>query len=733
MSVSSNSSLAISELCNGIDLVGWYGAGQRRQTLLEQRRVLRESCDTQHLRREDLAWARRAYVEGFLFGYDSAWFNREANAFDIDRYLDDGEANFGGYDLLILWQPYPRMGICNRSQLDFYRDWPGGDGGLAGMIERCHERGVRCLLNHVQWDQRRAHGWEQDAADFAALVQETGADGVYVDTMAKAPAELRVALDRIRPGLLIETEYNAPLSALATQSMSWAQNHKAVPLQPFVQSWVDRGYMIRMVDRSSDDRRELIGRALFWGHGVCVWENVFGWWNPFTARDRALLQRVVSLLRAYHDHFQDQDWRPLDMPLADHVHGNRFAKGDQTVITVLNTEDRPERFDITHLAEPGFAVYDVWAGRRLADLEQVEIDGLGCGCIVIQPLDYPPPTFAIKRTVLPKSIESQGGVQKLRLWPDKRVSGAWNATTQQEKGILEQYYPPEEASTWIRDTGFRSRVNADAMTPRPVRRTTQRSARTSDDGMIKIPNQRLVFMADHLSKKLEGGCYGNPAMALDHPVEHHWLGDFWIDRTEVTMSMFAEFLHQTSYRPAVTDRFLDNWVKPDPMTPASWSPPAGQSEHPVTWVDLDDARAFALWANKRLPTEPEWVAAAQGRENHVWPWGDRFEPGCCNHGTGDTTPVEAYPQGASPYGVLDMAGNVWEWTESQRDDGHTQFAILKGGSHLIYDAPDHPEAWGKMWYTAEGAQPNTAHQKMLLISPSLDRCGTIGFRCVQDA
>ena len=71
-----------------------------------------------------------------------------------------------------------------------------------------------------------------------------------------------------------------------------------------------------------------------------------------------------------------------------------------------------------------------------------------------------------------------------------------------------------------------------------------------------------------------------------------------------------------------------------------------------------------------------------------------------------------------------MSGNVWEWTESQRDDGHTRFAILRGGSYF--------QAAGSIWYTDGGPQPCDHHAKFLLLWPGLDRCATIGFRCVVD-
>jgi len=141
------------------------------------------------------------------------------------------------------------------------------------------------------------------------------------------------------------------------------------------------------------------------------------------------------------------------------------------------------------------------------------------------------------------------------------------------------------------------------------------------------------------------------------------LDAFYIDRLPVTNAEFHAFVTLTGYRPGDHDaaRFLNH---------ARGKLPAALEQHPVVYVSWDDARAYAAWAGKRLPTEAEWEKAARGIDGRKYPWG-RAEPGPtrANYGRnrGGTTPVGTYPEGASPCGALDLAGNVWEWCEDYDD------------------------------------------------------------------
>ena len=144
-------------------------------------------------------------------------------------------------------------------------------------------------------------------------------------------------------------------------------------------------------------------------------------------------------------------------------------------------------------------------------------------------------------------------------------------------------------------------------------------------------------------------------------------------------------------------------MPPGTLRPRHWENrkyPEGEDNLPVVYINWKDANAYCHWAGKRLPTEIEWEKAARGTDARIWPWGNVFDITKCNveswEGSGPK-PVGSYPQCVSPYGVYDMAGNVWEWTDSWYGDAYPgstftsdefgqKFRVLRGGSWYYYDS-----------------------------------------------
>ena len=140
------------------------------------------------------------------------------------------------------------------------------------------------------------------------------------------------------------------------------------------------------------------------------------------------------------------------------------------------------------------------------------------------------------------------------------------------------------------------------------------------------------------------------ADAQNRPQHSVGLPVFWVDKYPVTNAQYAKFVVATSHRPPL------NWKQ--------GKIPSGEALRPVTMVSWYDAAAYAKWAGKRLPSEAEWEKSGRGVDGRRWPWGNKMEPERLNtyYNVGSSTNVNAYPNGASPYGVMDMAGNVDEWT-----------------------------------------------------------------------
>ncbi|MEM7532812.1 MAG: SUMF1/EgtB/PvdO family nonheme iron enzyme [Chloroflexota bacterium] len=676
------------------------------------REELRGTLDVSVFDREELAWYRQAYVEAFLFMYDTSFYDRETGRYRIDEVLDDGEREFGGYDIILLWQSYPRLGIDERNQIDYYRDMPGGLPGLRALVDRAHERGVRVFINYNPWDigTRRESGAEpitdprgyrhtfadkgapavSDAEALAEVIAAIGADGIFLDTMASDDPGFLAPLERANPNIVFNPEGVPPLDALNTITGSWLQQSAVAPPGLLTIRWLESRFSFRAIDRNSLDHQEFIHKAFFHGCGLVVWENIFGWWNPWNDADRALLRRCLWLLRAYTAAFQDPAWQPYVATHIEGIYAHRWHNGDTTVHTLLNESGGSVDTSILTVASTtadgrSLRHYDLWNGAEL----QPEVQG--------------------DRHLLTLSLQSG--------------ESGFVVSTPADVAIT---LPPAQTTDATHATIDRSRVTLDDLKLQTVAPSKPVVDGDEPEGMCHVRGRLYRFVVRHnASTVMEGACYGGVDHLLDknHPPQFIELPDFWVDQTEVTNAAYGEFLVATEYLPRDLTNFLRHWQRAEGQAqePWTWTIPAGKERHPVVWVDLDDARAYAHWAGKRLPREEEWQHTAGFS---VWPWGDRFDPSLCNSGTDDTTPVDQFPGGVSATGCLDMAGNVWEWTESERTDGHTRYAIIKGGSYLKVE--------GSIWYNASGAQPNDCHEKILLMYPGIDRCSTIGFRCVKD-
>jgi formylglycine-generating enzyme len=209
---------------------------------------------------------------------------------------------------------------------------------------------------------------------------------------------------------------------------------------------------------------------------------------------------------------------------------------------------------------------------------------------------------------------------------------------------------------------------------------------------------------------------GRPTVSSPAHTVH--VDSFRIARGPVSVSEFARFVDATQYA-TTAERRGRSWVwvgGEDDIWPgndelwlelegASWRHPrgpgsdlAGKESHPVTHMSHEDCLAYCDWSGTRLPTEAEWEKAARGTDGRRYTWGDdEPTPSIGNHSmiVGDTTPIGAYPEGAGPFGLHDVAGNVWEWTatvwhrypydESKRRaivtrEGRSELFVVRGGS-----------------------------------------------------
>jgi len=635
-----------------------------------------------------LQWTQSSFIQPQMMVHDRYFYDPVSGKYTVDRYLDDLEKRYGGIDAVLIWPTYPNMGIDNRNQHDMIRSMPGGITGVKQMIADFHRRGVRVLFPMMMWDQgTRDPGMPWPDA-VATLMAEVGADGVNGDTQDGVPLAFSLAADKIGHPLAFEPEGGPSDEALAWNVMTWGQYQ--FPFTPLVDKykWLEPRHMVNISDRWKRDKTDDLQFAFFNGVGWESWENVWGIWNGITPRDAEATRRIFTIERAIAPLLVSSDWEPMTPTFRYGVYASRWPVGEQAVWTIVNRNEYAVEGDQIEIrATPGIRYFDLYHGVELT-----------------------PQARSRERTVLTFSIEAKGygAVLATNTAPDQKIVSLMSTMKSLTATPLSTY-----SHEW--------KVLAQQIVP--IQAT--KPATTAPAGMIEIPEADFTFRVSGI--EIEG--FNDAGLDVQYPWEESprrfhehsiHVNSFYIDKFPVTNADFKKFIDAIHYHPKDDLNFLRDWKDGNYLS--------GWENKPVTWVSQEDARAYAAWAGKRLPHEWEWQYAAQGTDLRLYPWGDDWDPAAVpvpdqSRNMRGPDAVDAHPKGASPFGVMDLVGNVWQWTEEFVDE-HTRAEIVRGGSYY--------QPQGSIWYFPQAYKLNE-HGKLLLMSPSMDRSAALGFRCVADA
>jgi len=642
--------------------------------------------------RPELEWTQHVYSQVQLLIWDRSFYDPEKADYTVDRFLAETASRIGPIDAVLIWHLYPNIGIDDRNQFDLLRDLPGGVPALRKMVRQFHEHGVKVFFPTLAWDSGTREEGIFSWIALSQLLKEIGADGINFDTLESVPQQFRQASDAAGRALALEPQFDPRDESVAWSNLAWndwvAWDGKPYPFVPMVSrsKWLEPRHTVNVTDRFTRDKTDSLQHAFFNGQGYATLENLWGFWYGDTPRDAEATLRCTRVERALSGNLRSPAWEPHTPTVQPGVFASKFPTNSSTLWTIVNRNEYDvtgEQLRVTH--RPGTRYYDLWHGAELTpalhdDQARLSfaIEGSGFGA-VLATSELSGPAKELLDYMAGRSRRPLGG-----------YSREWKAVPQ-------------------------TIVETPATKP----------AASAPAGMVRIPESDYDFQVRGI--EIEGG--NDPGVDVQYPWEdiprrtHRHrvpVRGFYIDRAPVTNADFKKFLDDAHYHPADDHNFLRDWKNGTYLE--------GWANKPVTWVSIEDARAYAAWAGKRLPHEWEWQYAAQSADGRLYPWGNDWNPRAMSstdrgHSRRPPADVDAFPQGASPFGVLDLEGNVSQWTDEYRDE-HTRAAIVRGGASY--------QPLGSLWYFPQSYRLDE-HQKYLLMSPGRDRAGTIGFRCVVDA
>jgi len=679
-------------------------------------------------KRDDLTWIQNSYLMVLQFAWDHKFYDQQKGGYQFETFIKEGEKWFGNYDIYGLWPTWPTLGVDQRNQWDLYKDLPGGINKLRELSLFAKNNGTKFFISYNPWDQNTRE--ENPYIGMAELIKELDADGVFIDTRGNSSYELQLNADSIKPGVIMYSEGMATPADM--QGIVSGRVHDNIKMSPALNlnKLIKPDFSIFRACRLSDGRlhRE-VAISLFNGYGIEL--NTFQPERPeWIDEEYKYLGKVIKILRENSETFSSYKWTPLIPTFKDNIWVNEFPGKNKTIYTVFSL--LPEGFEGSLFEvknDDSYHFVSLWHHKELNPVinnYKAFIQAFTCpfeksyagtrreanvDCIA-----------KFKKSLLIKQvndslyIDSEPGDSIIICSGDPAYNNPLNIYTEWPLELnlhnLFDRYSSKFVIQLFKDREIIDEriIHINQNKPRLISQLLKTTPVSSiPDGMVEIPSADFLQLV-----RIDRSFIPYPDYDTLEPI---YINKFYMDKFPVTNTQFYDFMESTGYQPEDNTNFLKHWK--------DGKYPKKLKNYPVIYISYEDAQAYAKWAGKRLPTEAEWQYAAQGPDGQIYPWGNRMEEGKCNMDRNELTSVIEYPEGASPFGVIDMVGNIWQLTNDIYDDGSYYFIMIRGGSYYNPTA-----SW---WYVKGGPQPLINTQMLLRVSQGFERNATVGFRCVKDA
>ena len=295
------------------------------------RELMRQPYRFGEIRKPAYQWYKDTFLHHFTYVFGKEVFNYETQAMEVERLIAQGEA-FGGYDAVILWHQYPRLGVDDRTQWQFFEDYPGGLEGLARDVAVLHQHGIKVFLPFKPWDVRQEENMKAVGLELAKLVAQTDVDGFFLDTMNSVPAIFREEIDKVKAGVVFCSEIQPhEQKNLELLTGSWDQYQgELLEMDINLLRFVFPENVQHTIARWSVGARKdkLIRRAVFNGTGIVIWQDVFGAWLPYDDAQKADIRKWKRMYKENQAAFLGANPIPFYPTLREGVYANCFPSDD---------------------------------------------------------------------------------------------------------------------------------------------------------------------------------------------------------------------------------------------------------------------------------------------------------------------------------------------------------------------------------------------------------------------